>query len=381
MPLTARRNKRTMENEHLTIEIDGAEISDLYPRLISLEVEHDIELAAMFRLRFSLLLDQGGSWGILDDERLRIWKQVSIRAGLSEADEELMTGYITHVSPYFDGDPASCVLEVWGMDASVLMDREEKLKDWPNKKDSDIASEIIASHGLTPDVEDTEVIHDEALSTIIQRETDMQFLKRLALRNGFACYVEGDTVFFKKPQLDDPPQPVLSVHFGSETTVNRLSLTVNALSPANVAMFQIDRNTKEVLEAEATASEQTALGADDAASHLGPGMNPAKVFVGRTAATGTPEMTALRRELYHQGEWFVAGEGEIEANQYGHVLKSRQTVTIRGIGETYSGVYFVSHVTHIFTDDGYRQIFKVKRNALLPTGAETFERLNAGTLF
>ena len=55
-----------MENEHLTIEIDGAEISDLYPRLISLEVEHDTELAAMFRLQFSLLLDQGGSWGILD---------------------------------------------------------------------------------------------------------------------------------------------------------------------------------------------------------------------------------------------------------------------------------------------------------------------------
>ena len=378
MPLTARRKKRTMENEHLTIEIDGAEISDLYPRLISLEVEHDIELAAMFRLQFSLLLDQGGSWGILDDERLRIWKQVSIRAGLSEADEELMTGYITHVTPYFDGDQTRCVLEIWGMDSSVLMDREEKLKDWPNKKDSDIASEIIASYGLTPEVEDTEVIHDEALSTIIQRETDMQFLKRLALRNGFACHVEGDTAFFKKPLLDDPPQPVLSVHFGSETTVNRLSLTVNALSPANVAMFQIDRNTKEVLEAEATASEQTALGADDAASHLGPGMNPAKVFVGRTAATGTPEMTALCRELYHQGEWFVAGEGEIEANQYGHVLKSRKTVTIRGIGETYSGVYFVSHVTHVFTDDGYRQIFKVKRNALLPSGSEDFSSSAAG---
>lgn len=366
-----------MENEHLTVEIEGAEISDLYPRLIALEVEHDTELAAMLRLRFSLLLDQRGTWSILDDERLRIWKQVSIRAGLSEADEVLMTGYITHVRPHFDPDPARCVLEVWGMDASVMMDREEKLKDWPNKKDSDIASEILTTHGLTPEVEDTGVIHDEALSTIIQRETDMRFLKRLALRNGFECYVQNDTAFFKKPRLDDPPQPVLSVHFGGETTVSRLSLAVNGLSPANVAMFQIDRSSKEVLEGEATASELTTLGADDAASHLAPGMNPAQVFVSRTAATGAPEMTTLCRELYHQGAWFVEGEGEIEANQYGHVLKSRQTVTIRGIGETYSGVYFVSHVTHVFTDDGYRQIFKVKRNALRPSGAETFERLNA----
>jgi phage protein D len=366
------REKTEMENENLIIEIDSAEVSDLYPRLISLEVEHDIELASMFRMQFSLLLDQGGSWGILDDERLKIWKQVTIRSGFAEADEELISGYITHVRPQFDGDPSRCVLEVWGMDASVLMDREEKLKDWPNKKDSDIASEIFATYGLIPEVEDTEVIHDEALSTIIQRETDMQFVKRLALRNGFECYVDGDTAYFRKPRLSDPPQPVLSVHFGSETTVNRFSLTVNAQSPANVAMLQIDRATKEVLEAEATASEQTTMGADDAASHLGPGMNPAQVFVSRTAATGTPEMTALCRELYHQGEWFVEGEGEVEANQYGHILKSRKTVTIRGIGETYSGVYYVSHVTHVFTDDGFRQVFQVKRNALMPTGAEEF---------
>jgi hypothetical protein len=68
----------------------------------------------------------------------------------------------------------------------------------------------------------------------------------------------------------------------------------------------------------------------------------------------------------------VEGEGEVEANQYGHILKSRKTVTIRGIGETYSGVYYVSHVTHVFTDDGFRQVFQVKRNALMPTGAEEF---------
>ena len=75
-----RPEKTDMENENLIIEIDGTEADDLYPRLISLEVEHDIELASMFRMQFSLLLDQGGSWGILDDERLRVWKQVSIRA-------------------------------------------------------------------------------------------------------------------------------------------------------------------------------------------------------------------------------------------------------------------------------------------------------------
>ena len=51
-------------------------------------------------------------------------------------------------------------------------------------------------------------------------------------------------------------------------------------------------------------------------------------------------------------------------------------VLIKGVGETHSGMYYVTHVTHTFTADGYTQRFKVKRNALMPTGSEDF---SAGT--
>ncbi len=368
-----------MEHENLKIEIEGEEVSDLYPDLTSLEVELDDELASMFRLRIALLLKPEGTWTQLDDERLRVWKKVVITAGLESDTQELIAGYITHVRPYFDPDPSQCVLEIWGMDGSVLMDREDKLKDWPNKKDSDIASEIFGLYGLIPEVEDTEVIHDEAVSTVIQRETDIQFLKRLALRNGFECYVEGTTGFFRTPQVDATPQPVLAVHFGSETNVNRFSIEVNALTPANVAMFQVDRLNKEILDAAAETSQQEALGATDADGLLAAGMEPGLVVIGQTVTTGSPEMAALCQGLFHQGEWFVTGEGEVAANQYGSVLKPRGTVAIKGIGETYSGIYYVTHVTHSFTADGYTQFFRVKRNAIMPTGSEDFSA-SAGLL-
>jgi phage protein D len=362
-----------MEHENFFIEIEGQEVSDLYPDLISLEVELDDELASMFRLYIAISLQPDGAWAYLDDERLMVWKQVTISAGFVENGvEELMAGYITHVKPYFDPDPTQCTLEIWGMDGSVLMDREEKLKDWPNKKDSDIVSEILSLYGFTPEVQDTEVIHDEAVSTIIQRETDMQFLKRLALRNGFECFVDGDTGYFGTPQVDATPQPVLAAHFGGETNVNRFSIEVNALVPANVAMCQVDRLNKEVLEATAEASQQTALGDIDPAGLLAAGMDPGQVYVGMNATTGNPEMMALCQGLYHQAAWFVTGEGEITGNDYGHVLKPRGTVTIKGVGETHSGVYYVTHVTHAFTPEGYTQFFRVKRNALMSTGAEDF---------
>jgi hypothetical protein len=47
------------------------------------------------------------------------------------------------------------------------------------------------------------------------------------------------------------------------------------------------------------------------------------------------------------------------------------------VGETYSGIYYVTHVTHSFTSSGYTQFFRAKRNALMPTGTEKFAAFSA----
>ncbi|MFJ9036646.1 phage late control D family protein [Streptomyces sp. NPDC102406] len=361
-----------MRHDELRIDIDGVEAADLYADLLGLEVELDEELAGMFRMTLALLLRPDGSWTYLDDERLMVWRRVQVTAGLQDDVQPLLTGYITHVRPDFGPGLEACRLQVWGTDASVLMDRVERLKDWPNKKDSDIATETFQAYGLTPQVTDTGIVHDEAVSTVIQRETDIQLLRRLALRNGFECFVDGDRGYFRPPAVDDTPQPVLAVHFGEETNVNRFSLEVDALAPTDVAMFQIDHIAGDVLEAHAVPGSQTALGAVPAAGVLGPGMGPGLVYVAQSVATGVPEMTEICQSVYDQAEWLVTGEGEVAANEYGSILRPRSTVTVKGVGATHSGVYYVAHVTHRFTLDGYLQTFRIKRNALASKGDEDF---------
>ena len=156
------------------------------------------------------------------------------------------------------------------MDGSVLMDREEKLKDWPNKKDSDIASEIFNLYGFTPETEDTDVIHDEAVSTIIQRETDIQFFKRLALRNGFECFVEGPRVTSGRRNRRDAAAGSGRPFWG-RNQCNRFSMEVNALDASECGHVPSDRINKEVLDAVAESSQQTALGATDATGLPGTG--------------------------------------------------------------------------------------------------------------
>ena len=67
-----------MENERFAVEIDGVEVADLYPDLISLEVELDDELAGMFRMTLAASLQVDGTWPYVDDERLAVWKPVTI---------------------------------------------------------------------------------------------------------------------------------------------------------------------------------------------------------------------------------------------------------------------------------------------------------------
>jgi phage protein D len=360
-----------MPHDFLQISFDGEEIDTVYSDLLQLEVEIDDELASMFRLKLVMIQTAEG-WTSLDDERLRVWSPVSISAGFEDDNEEIMNGFITHVKPHFKSNPEQAYLEIWGMDGSVLMDRTEVLKPWPSKKDSDIATEIFGAYGFSPQVADTQYVHDEAQSTTFQRETDMQFLKRLALRNGYECYVMGTTAYFGPPQLDEEPQPLLAVHFGPETNVHNFSISVDAMAPVNVGMLQIDPFSKELNEVNIESSEQTALGADDAAALLKPGMDTAQVYVSQNGAFSPLEMQALCRGLYHSAEWFVSAQGEVTASNYAHVLMPRKTVTVKGIGETYSGIYYVNHVTHVFSANGYSQQVKMKRNALMPSGDEDF---------
>lgn len=361
-----------MDNELCIIKISDEEISDIYPDILSVEVEDDHKLAASFKIKLAIQLQSDGNWTYLDDESLSVWNRVEIYAGFPDNAVKAITGYIVHLKPYFAKRITDSYLEVWGMDESVLMDREEKLKDWPNRKDSDIASEIFSNYGLTPEVEDTEVIHDEVLSTIIQRESDIKFLKRLARRNGYECFVQNSTGYFRQPVLNESPQKVLAAHFGNETNLSFFQAGLNALRPTIVEMSQLDSMTKEIRSVTIDNMEQNQLGQTLSSELIPSGVEPTGLYVKHALTTSQQEMKVLCQALYDEAEWLLEGEGEIISSLYQDVLRARRLVTIKGVGRTYSGTYYVTNVRHSFTQDGYTQHFKVRKNALSPDGTEDF---------
>jgi phage protein D len=349
-----------------TLKIDGQPAPDLLLASLELEVDTDVRLASSFRLKLATFRANDGTWSFLDDDRLRSWKPVEIGASIDDDEKQLIAGYITQIAMHLDPNQGNSYVEVTGMDASCLMGLEEKLKDWPNKSDSDIAREIFSNYDLAPVVDDTGVVHDEKAATIIQRDTDIQFLKRLARRNGFECTVRGSTGYFRKPVLSAPAQPVMAAHFGAQTNLGFVDARVNALRPMRVEMSQIDPIGKQVQSASADTGEQKQLGRDAALSIEVPIGVQSKTFVRQEVAVNQPEMQNLCRALFDEAEWFAHATGEIDTAAYGAILQTMQPVPLKGAGETFSGIYYVTGVKHLFRLNSYTQQFTARRNALAP---------------
>ena len=57
----------------------------------------------------------------------------------------------------------------------------------------------------------------------------------------------------------------------------------------------------------------------------------------------------------------VSGDGELDTLRYGHVLRARRLVGVRGAGLSYDGLYSVESVTHKLVRGEYTQRFRISR--------------------
>jgi phage protein D len=353
-----------------SISINGDSAVDLLPFTIELEIEEDHDMPSVTHVKLAMHQQDDGTWAYLDDDRVQLWNPISISVTVADDQQELFSGYITEIKSHFDVEDNACYVTICGTDATCLMGLEEKIKDWPNMSDSDIASQILSSYNLTPEVDDSGVVHDDTVSTIIQRETDIHFLKRLARRNGYECVVRGDTGYFRKPVLTDPPLPVLAVLFGADTNVASMDVEVKALQPMAVEMHQIDVIGKQTEDASIDTSDQTQLGQNSVLTLTVPNGVQPRSYVRHAVATGVAEMQNLCQAIYDRAEWLVEATGHVDSIAYGTFLRSLNLVPIKGLGQLFSGMYYLTNVRHVITVDHYLQHFKARRNAMAPKDSD-----------
>lgn len=355
--------------ELLVVSLNGTRRDDVRDDLTEVEIEEHVAAANVFRVRLSTAVLANRSWRHLEDPDLAIWNRIAIRAGYPDNHDALIDGYITHVNVVLSGSGAEeSYVELTGSDASVLMDLQDKQFAWTNKRDSDIASAIFDSHNLSWEVEDTELLHSERVATILQSETDIRFLQRLAARNGFECFVQGNRGYFRSPNLQDPPQKPLTLPVGN---LSALRFEVDGTAPTELEIRRLDpfekREEREVL----AVLPERALAKRTLATLRGDA-RPGRRLLRAHPTIAKQELRARLRAGYADASGFVVASGEIDGRSYGAVLRARRLVAIDGAGPSHSGHYYVTRVRHVFSGDAYVQSFDARRNAIGLLGTESF---------
>lgn len=349
---------------------------ELLSALNLIEVEDDAALASAFRLRIPIGLTDEGDWTWVAEDIFKPLTPASVGVQFgSNINELLISGYITSHQIHFDKEVGASYLEIIGMDASALMNLEEKIIAWKDMADSDIVTQILGNYSFTPQVDATQPSYVDDEVTIIQRGTDLAFARHLAKRNGFEFYLETDaltgetTGHFHKPRLSAQPQKDLALAFGEDSNVHSLEVHYDGLRPATFDAAGISIGDKSDQSASIASSDLDPLGADAVLDLLD---QQPKSLLARTSAFDNAELQTRAQAAVDSTSWAVSMSGELDVTAYQGVLRARQTVLVKGAGTRYSGTYYVTRVLHTLTPGGYTQKFELTRNALALTGSEPF---------
>jgi phage protein D len=360
-----------------TLHAGGSPVSEALASAIQqIEVEDHAELASIMRIRFAVgVRPDGSGWTVIDDDTFTRLSRVKLTTQIgSSTAEPLLDGYVIETAVNFSPQPGSSVFTVVAMDASVLMNLEEKVRRWPATSDSDVATSIFGDYGFTAQVTATAQAHDEEQQTTMQRGTDIQFLQHLARRNGYECYVEADPAsgqmkgHFHPPDAQQQPLGVLNVNLGEATNVTAFHVRHDMLRPVHASVKGLEIESAAEQEATAESASTQLLGSTAAV----PGDQPRVVLLAQTGLGYGGDWQTLAQAVVDRSQWAVTAEGELNTSTFGALLRAKRTVNVRGLGTNFSGTYYIQRVLHTFSSSGHTQRFTLRRNATGLSGSESF---------
>lgn len=362
-----------MPDTRLLIEVDGTELSQEELEAVGqIVVEEALDEADAATLTASLEAQPDGEWTSLLDPLVE--PRTSLVVQVAHGDSAYrFDGLSTDVSWHIDPTEAS-QLTVKAVDRTLELDLEEKIVAWPGNSDSSIAEAIFGEHGLDYEVEATPAGPDPDVHVVLQRGTDLAFLRSLAGKWGYAVFLEADEGrvvghFHAIDPLADP-QAELALGFGGTGAAADVT--------ASLAAAPLVRATRIPPLSDTPQSGESS--GDDQAQGAIPLSGQTTLLLAPTDVEGEVEPLDVASGLARRSAFGVRLTAEIETGAVGILLRARRPVLVKGLGASLSGQYLVERVRHDVTVERHRQNVTLVRNALGLKGDEAFGEAGLGGL-
>lgn len=303
-------------------------------------------------------------------------KEIEVWMGYGSELRLMLSGQITTLEPNFPAGGAP-TLAIRGLNALHQLRRKQYTDFWPKDgdqvRDSDIAKDI----GLKVDggkkrfplpvrisnaARDTEPPEHHVLQN---NQYDIVFLLSRARRHGYVVFVEeastnGKTekrLYFGPSEGQAPEQRAVTyvLEWGKSLIQFKPTLTT-AKQIGSVTVRGWDRKTKKVIEATVKWSD---LKINRDLGDVEQSFNQREEIVADKPVYNQAQAKALATDiLKNQLKEMVKGSGSTVGLPD---LRAGRKIFIAGLGERFSGTYFVTDTSHTIGDSGYQTTFNARR--------------------
>lgn len=303
--------------------------------------------------------------------------RIHIEMGYADRLLPMMTGIITKLTPKFpeSGPPT---IGVSGQDNLVKLRNRKPVKGevkyYTKKKDWEIAQIIAKRNDLAfePPEDDRDAPQHDI---VVQRnQDDATFLMERAKRIDYDCYIEvgakdrkdkKDRLFFVKPTDGRRASQRLTYEFKwGESLMSFMPELTAAHQVSRVTVKGWDAKTKSAITGSAT-KEDLEGGPDKKKGTSGPEVADTKLGKKQEVVVDWPvqskeEAKALAVSLLRERAYrFLQARGQAIGLPD---MRPGDNVVIKGIGQRFSGQYYVTRVEHSIGNNGYLTGFVVRRS-------------------
>jgi len=202
----------------------------------------------------------------------------------------------------------------------------------------------------------------------VHQGTDLAYINQLAKEVGYIFYIEpgpvpGTNIAYWGPEIKvGIPQAALSGNMDVHSNVESLNFSFNGASKKMPIVFIQNEETRAPIPIPIPdiSPFNPALG-------LIPSIPVQFPMMRDTAKLNPVQAIALGLAEASGSSDGVTGSGSLDVLRYGHVLKARSLVGVRGASDPFNGLYYVKSVTHKIQRGEYKQDFSITRNGLLST--------------
>jgi uncharacterized protein involved in type VI secretion and phage assembly len=352
------------------IKIDGQPVADsLLDDILQIVVEESLHLPGMFTLliRNDYFPSRSGEQSWMYDDSLTIGKSLEIGFISSTTDNTnfsqekqntLIKGEITAIEAQFNPESQAPII-VRGYDVSHRLYRGRYNRSFQNKTDTDIVRQIIGEAGISAGTIDSTGgpygFGDPVGYIFQENQTNMEFLRLRAARNGFELFVQDGKLNFR--------QPVAGESLDLTWLQDIASFYVRVSSKEQVSSVEVRgwdyQNKQAIVSTKSSQNAEVVTSTDQGKGEKVSGTfhsSPTMIMVDRPVSS-SKESDAIAQSLYNQlAREFVQADAKGVGNPE---IRPGKVVKLKDMGK-YSGSYYVTETRHLLQERVYTTEFSVR---------------------